>query len=186
MRSCLFPLVALTFAGGASFNRLSYLNLYEDDPVDEFVETLRQNSDGTTFLDDSYFMWMNIRYEWRKGAEMYDPELNEPKISDEQLSKALSDLQESLTLATALPLNLVIEDEWRLWQMDPEFPKEDQIREMGIEELIENGYRWADGSPVVMSEGSLEFSSGTVSSFSGDDNPHALDLDEAEKIPDLQ
>lgn len=180
----LFPLVALSLTKGASFNRLSYLNLYEDDPVDEFVETLKQNSDGTTFLDDSYFMWMNIRYEWRKGAEMYDPVLNEPKLSDEQLNKALSDLQDSLTLATALPLAVVIEDEWRQWQMDPEFPNEEAIKAMGIDELIDNGYRWADGAPVVMSEGSADFSSGSVSAFSGDEV--ALNTSEADKIPNLQ
>lgn len=177
----LFLLVIFAIVCGKKFNRLFYLELYEDEPADEFVETLKPNSDGSTFIDDSYFLFLNNRYEWRKGAESFDPALNDPKLSDEDYFKSLALLQEyHMSLTTPLPLVDVIEEEWRLWALDPEFPKPEEIKNMGLDELLRHSGNWVDGEASGFSE----------SSFAGDSAEHSdgtpIPIDEAEGFGDVQ
>lgn len=142
------------------YQRLHYLTLYEDEPADEFVETLRLNSDGSSFIDDSYFFWLNQRYEWRKGAEFFDPELYNGKIDPRRKERLLSELQNYRSIAVSLTLADVLEDEWRIWREDPDFPKPETIQKMGLDDLIANSYRWADGQDVDMFEESFDGAKG--------------------------
>lgn len=179
MRLLLLTLIAIVC--GKKFNRLFYLELYEDEPADEFVETLKPNSDGTTFLDDSYFLFLNTRYEWRKGAESFNPALNDPKLSDEDYFKALALLQEHhMSLTTPLPLADVIEEEWKLWATDPDFPKPEEIKNMGIDDLLRRSENWIDGEASGFSE----------SSFAADSAEHSdgasISIDLAEHMGDVQ
>jgi len=169
------------------YDRLSYLKLYEDDPTDEFLEMLKPNEDGTTFLDDSYFLHISIRYEWRKGAENYDPAKYFPKLTDDEYNTLLAKLQEeNVSLTTPLLLADVIEEEWRHWAVEPDFPKKQQIKEMGVDDLIRGGTRWEDGQELKMSESSMNSQESVSIEEEGEAEANPVHIVDATSFRDLQ
>lgn len=137
------------------YKRLDYLKVYEDDAIDEFVETYRCNNDGTSSLDDSFFYWIRTRHTWRDGAEKYEPSKEElaTDLTDDQLKEKLEQLQDYKSIDRPLPLSDVVEYGWELWRKDPDFPDQDAIDELGMDELWENGHRWIDGKSLHESFG---------------------------------
>lgn len=133
------------------FNRLAYLQLYEDEPADEFTETMQCSPDGSSYVDDPYFAWMQRRFEFRSGAEAFDGQLAKLVLEPDEMERVLQDLQDHKSLSRPLALEQVIADEYARWREDPEFPDEAAIAEMGIDSLIVEGEGWVDGASSQLS-----------------------------------
>ncbi len=165
-------------------HRLDYLKKFEDDPSDEYIETLKSNYDGTSFVDDSYFLWLHNRYYWRKGADQFNPDINEVTLGDEGIVKLLEDLRNKKSLSTPLPLTTVVDDEWRIWQEDPDFPKQEVLDSYGIHELVMDGLRWKDGVSGNPDATSMSTDDDTSLNEESEHNPTVLD--DAGSFGDLQ
>jgi hypothetical protein len=137
---CLFfpcTLFLLLLSSRPIYDRHEYLRRYEDEPADEFLEMYRPNSDGTTFIDDAYYMWQALRYQWRRGAGKFVK--RPPKsdgIDEETFRELFGKLREFQAIAAPVPLARVIEAEWEDWVQDDEFPTPKAIKAMGIAEFV--------------------------------------------------